>query len=1298
MRQHRAKSKCTSTLPPMARLPSPLAPSTSKCPLCTSSPLSLLQHLQSAHRDHTWTSIELQPWGLVACTCGAAVLNRAALPGHRFRSKCSAWQDTQDRTQASIRPFANTSNRTGSSPTPLINTPTRSSPTRTSSSPTRTSSHRSSSTQPSSDSNRIGIPHIPSINTHTRLTTRLSSSTTSSIVPHHSGIPPRPQDHADDTSTPSDTPCNHYLDSLPSSPSPDFTTTPITSSIDSSWQPGTPVSTPPPGPPLSPPPASIQPPHTSPHDRFLQLASLPTTTKPISGSIAASFGEAAERLARAFIQHPSDRTLLDFLALPKVGLTPALRSREDAKDRLEAYPLVAWPVPQLTEGQVPLPEDRQIDPMQSIQKQIEHGKLSRAARMLTDDSSVMQVTPEVIQSLQDKHPRGDPCQAFGSSPGPSPAPLPADSTILQALGSFKRDTAPGISGWTHHLLTLALKRPLVLEMVHTLVGLVLQGSAPGQSMLCTSRLTPLAKPDGGIRPIAVGELLYRLVVKVILRHTARPDMLLPFQFGVGSTGGVEPMIRAIQQTVDRAPGYTFTQLTSLDFKNAFNTLDRADLATGLRRFAPGLYRAARWAYGSTTDLVLTGNLGQQHLLLSSQGVRQGDPFGPLFFSLGIRTLLDRLSAHLGPHRLILAYLDDVYILSHDSQVLADVSSFFDNQAASLRLNLAKSSTHTIQDITQSGLNVLGSCVGSQAPRAAFLQAKIEEQERTLAKLPGLPHQHALLVLRECLQQNLRHLLRSLRSDDLGYLWTRYDHSLQRCVLQMQGANLAPQGDGLDAPETLLNGLIPVQAQPDHPGPSEHLESVQVDHTNWTGPCRTLPGPFLENSTFTPSNDSSHAPETLQDDPIPVQGQPDHPGPSEHLESVQVDHTNWTGPCRTLPGPFLENSTFTPPCDSSHAPETLQDDPIPVQGQPDHPGPSEHLESARVHQASPSRPCRTLPGPFLENSTFTPSNDSSHAPEASLHTYHKAHQLISLPAKLGGLGILSMLECAPHAYAASSEASDRTLQPLLLSQPSEQLLDDTDTPDKTPIRSQKERCTQAFEARHRDLLLTLSSAEAQAVQESATYLGRRWLSIIPFHPSLKLSDFELSAALHHRTLCPSKRAYCQHCGSRNEIMHDEVCPARPKWRIARHELLKHTLADALTRSPSLGKVRVEPFVPGSHLRTDISISGSQANGTGPQEFDITIVSLASSQFRSTDPNKNTLQQVLSRAAQAKNTKYASSTASKFVPLVFSLGGGMETQCSSTLQSWRDHMPFGTHSFLLRRISILLLRARFRFFEG
>jgi hypothetical protein len=44
----------------------------------------------------------------------------------------------------------------------------------------------------------------------------------------------------------------------------------------------------------------------------------------------------------------------------------------------------------------------------------------------------------------------------------------------------------------------------------------------------------------------------------------------------------------------------------------------------------------------------------------------------------------------------------------------------------------------------------------------------------LAKPVDLPRQHALLVLRQCLQQNLQHLQRSLRSDDLEHLWDRLD--------------------------------------------------------------------------------------------------------------------------------------------------------------------------------------------------------------------------------------------------------------------------------------------------------------------------------------------------------------------------------------------------------------------------------------------------------------------------------------------------------------------------------------------
>jgi len=65
---------------------------------------------------------------------------------------------------------------------------------------------------------------------------------------------------------------------------------------------------------------------------------------------------------------------------------------------------------------------------------------------------------------------------------------------------------------------------------------------------------------------------------------------------------------------------------------------------------------------------------RQHILQSATGVRQGDPLGPLLLSLAIRPLLDRLSTFLGTDHLVLAYLDDVYVLS-PTQDLASASEF-----------------------------------------------------------------------------------------------------------------------------------------------------------------------------------------------------------------------------------------------------------------------------------------------------------------------------------------------------------------------------------------------------------------------------------------------------------------------------------------------------------------------------------------------------------------------------------------------------------------------------------------------
>lgn len=131
----------------------------------------------------------------------------------------------------------------------------------------------------------------------------------------------------------------------------------------------------------------------------------------------------------------------------------------------------------------------------------------------------------MIEALRAKHPPG-PEDPFGPNPGPRNGSIPSPDDLINALNSFKPETAPGISSWTCHLVKLAINQsPAVLSVLHTLTGFIAAGKVPAQPMLCSSRLVALFKPDGGYRPIEVGDIIYRLATKAILRHSMPPDFL-----------------------------------------------------------------------------------------------------------------------------------------------------------------------------------------------------------------------------------------------------------------------------------------------------------------------------------------------------------------------------------------------------------------------------------------------------------------------------------------------------------------------------------------------------------------------------------------------------------------------------------------------------------------------------------------------------------------------------------------------------------------------------------------------------
>jgi hypothetical protein len=84
----------------------------------------------------------------------------------------------------------------------------------------------------------------------------------------------------------------------------------------------------------------------------------------------------------------------------------------------------------------------------------------------------------------------------------------------------------------------------------------------------------------------------------------------------------------------------------------------------------------------------------------------------------------------------------------------------------------------LDDIGTNGLRMLGTCVGARYARERFPQEKVDHEAVIIAKLINLPHQHALLALRACVQRNLRHLQRSLKSDDLVHLWDKLDGNVR----------------------------------------------------------------------------------------------------------------------------------------------------------------------------------------------------------------------------------------------------------------------------------------------------------------------------------------------------------------------------------------------------------------------------------------------------------------------------------------------------------------------------------------
>ncbi|KAL0208357.1 hypothetical protein P9112_010944 [Eukaryota sp. TZLM1-RC] len=228
--------------------------------------------------------------------------------------------------------------------------------------------------------------------------------------------------------------------------------------------------------------------------------------------------------------------------------------------------------------------------------------------------------------------------------------------LIKLINQLPSGKAPGPSMITFDMIKSTINQ--CSECIDDLVFcfnkiLTLKIKLPSE--MTSSRLIALKKNESKIRPIAIGESLSRILASAVFGRIGKKakDFFSPFQFGIKTVDGASSA--ALSSDVffnSNTSNYIF----NLDFKNAFNAVKRSSILPLLQTHFPEAESFFYNFYGSQSTLVY-----EEFNLISSSGVKQGDPLGPFFFCLAIHPIMCELKQEF-PDVHITAYMDDISII------------------------------------------------------------------------------------------------------------------------------------------------------------------------------------------------------------------------------------------------------------------------------------------------------------------------------------------------------------------------------------------------------------------------------------------------------------------------------------------------------------------------------------------------------------------------------------------------------------------------------------------------------------
>ena len=309
-------------------------------------------------------------------------------------------------------------------------------------------------------------------------------------------------------------------------------------------------------------------------------------------------------------------------------------------------------------------ERRRIDQAELL---VREGHAGKAARLLTRQALGRPDT-DVVSGLKALHPGGP--EFLPALPQGAPMLQWVDpAELVLIIGKMSRGAAPGRSGWTPDLLKAISSDPDCVKGLAHLVLDIINGQfrKEARRALLGSILVALPKPNGKVQPIAMGETFYKLAGAYAMRLVNKEvrSALGPNQYAM-QPGGSESAVQTILATLSLQPMWS---ALAVDVSNAFNSRDRGQILGKLYSIESLqlLWRLADWAYGSPSHLWISEDGVITDTLLSTQGVKQGDPLASFLFSLSLVDIY--ADAIKNSDVVLVAVQDDVCLLGDPSRVI-----------------------------------------------------------------------------------------------------------------------------------------------------------------------------------------------------------------------------------------------------------------------------------------------------------------------------------------------------------------------------------------------------------------------------------------------------------------------------------------------------------------------------------------------------------------------------------------------------------------------------------------------------